>query len=427
MCRAALFATTVVAVVVAACGGDKTTAPTGPNVTASCPGIDIGARPAAISLPVQAPAVIPTLGAGVDSGRYSAEVAARGNVAYTTTWGFRGANPGNRINVWDVSGNVPALVDTITVTNATTLGDVAVSDDGSLLVVATERTGGSIVIFDLTDPRHPKQISRFSNADTDPGVHTAEIGRVNGVLYGFLSIDPINSTPARLVIVDLSNPAAPQEVFTKVTGNPFVHDTFVRDGLLFVALWDDGLDIWDIGGCSTGASPSHPVVLGNVKTFGGQVHNVWWYHDPNGGKRFAFVGQEGPGTVGTSSKGDIHVVDLSDPSQPKEVAFYHVDGAGTHNFSVDEARGILYAAYYNGGVRAIDVRGDLATCTQSQQFTTANPLLTRCDLKLMGREMGVGLLDQGRAVYVWGVQLLGGRVFASDMLNGIWDLGALSR
>jgi hypothetical protein len=25
-------------------------------------------------------------------------------------------------------------------------------------------------------------------------------------------------------------------------------------------------------------------------------------------------------------------------------------------------------------------------------------------------------------VYVWGVQLVGGRVYASDMLNGIWKL-----
>jgi len=425
--RGAVFAATVAAVVAVACGGDSVSSPTGPHTPASCPGIDIGARPAALSLPVAKPVSIPVVGAGIDTLRYTAEVAARGTVAYTTTWNFRGANPGNRINVWDVTGNAPLLVDTITVTGATTLGDVAVSDDGSLLVVATERTGGSIVIFDLADPKHPRQLSRFSNADTDPGVHTAEIGRVNGVLYGFLSIDPINSTPARLVIVDLSNPSAPQEIFTKVAGNPFVHDTFVRDGLLFVALWDDGLEIWDIGGCGTGASPSHPVVLGGVKTLGGQVHNAWWYHDPAGGKRFVFVGQEGPGTIGSSSKGDIHVVDVSDPSQPQEVAYYHVDGAGTHNFSVDEANGILYAAYYNGGVRAIDVRGDLATCPANQQTTNANPLLTRCDLRLMGRELGVGLLDQNRPVYVWGVQLLGGRVFASDMLNGIWTLTAIVR
>lgn len=411
----------------AACGGEATAPAKVTNTAPSCPGLDLGPRPAAVSVPVTPPATMQVLGGGTESQRYTAEVAARGTTAYTTTWGFRGANPGNRVNVWDVSGNTPTLVDTVTVTGATTLGDVAVSDDGSLLVVATERAGGSIAIFDLTDPRHPRQISRFSNADTDPGVHTAEIGRVNGTLYGFLSIDPINSTPARLVIVDLSTPSAPREVFTKVVGNPFVHDTFVRDGLLFVALWDDGLQIWDIGGCGTGASPANPIVLGGVKTLGGEVHNVWWYHDANGGKRFAFVGQEGPGLIGASSVGDVHVVDLSDPTAPKEVAVYHVDGAGTHNFSVDEARGILYAAYYNGGVRAIDVRGDLAACPATQQVVTTSPPLTRCDLRLMGREMGIGLLNQNRVIYVWGVQQIGEAVYASDMINGIWKLAAIAR
>ena len=40
--------------------------------------------------------------------------------------------------------------------------------------------------------------------------------------------------------------------------------------------------------------------------------------------------------------------------------------AGTHNFWVDEPSGILYAAYYNGGVRALDVRGDLGACAEAQ-------------------------------------------------------------
>ena len=153
------------------------------------------------------------------------------------------------------------------------------------------------------------------------------------------------------------------------------------------------------------------------------LHNVWWYHDPSGGKRFAFVGQEGPGIIGSSSVGDIHVVDITDPTQPKEVAFYHVDGAGTHNFSVDEAHGVLYAAYYNGGVRAIDVRGDLGTCPASQQVASGNGSF-RCDLRLGGRELAVGLLDVGKPVYVWGVQYQAGNVYASDMLSGIWKLGA---
>jgi hypothetical protein len=408
--------------------GDSTSGPAKIDTTgltsASCPGINLGPTPAALTLPQSTAATMQVLGAGSESARYTAEVTVRGQVAYTTTWGFRGA-PGNKIDIWDVSGNTPALIDSVIVSGASTLGDVAVSDDGSLLVVATERTGGSIVIFDLADPRHPKLLSRFTNSETDPGVHTAEIGRVNGKLYGFLSIDLGGSSLARLVIVDLSTPAAPREVFSKVTGKPYVHDTFIRDGLLFVALWDDGMEIWDVGGCGTGASPAVPRVLGGVRTLNGEVHNIWWYHDPSGSKRFAFVGEEGSGSIGSTSRGDIHVVDISNPSAPKEVAFYRVNGAGTHNFSVDETNGVLYAAYYNGGVRAIDVRGDLGTCPANQQVVDASTNLARCDLHLMGREIGIGLIELNRGVYIWGVQYLNGTVYASDMVNGIWKLGAV--
>jgi hypothetical protein len=424
------FAAGALAVVlgVTACGGDSPSAPGKTDTTglapASCPGINLGPKPATLSVAQSNPAALQVLGTGAEAARYTAEIAVRGQIAYTTTWGARSAI-GNRVNVWDVSGNAPTLIDSLIVSGASTLGDVAVSDDGSLLVVATEFSGGSIVIFDLADPKHPRLLSRFTNSNTDPGVHTAEIGRVNGKLYGFLSIDPLgNLSHARLVIVDLSTPTAPREVFTKITGNPFVHDTFIRDGLLFVALWDDGIEIWDVGGCGTGASPEAPRVLGGVKTLNGRVHNIWWYHDPNGSKRFAFVGEEGPGAIGSTSRGDIHVVDISDPTAPKEVAFYRVTGAGTHNFSVDEANGVLYAAYYNGGVRAIDVRGDLGICPANQQIVDGATNLVRCDLRLMGRELGIGLIELNRVIYIWGVQYLNGSVYASDMVNGIWKLKA---
>jgi hypothetical protein len=402
---------------------DTTSLSNEPLTSAACPAVNFGKRPAPLTLTASTAPALQVFGLGNETARYTAEVAARGTTAYTTTWGTKTA-AGNKINIWDVTGAAPTLVDSVIVANATTLGDAAVSDDGKLLVVATERSGGSIVIFDLTDPRRPRQISRFTNQDTDPGVHTAEVGRVNGKLYAFLSIDPVGSIHAKLVIVDLSDPTNPQPVYSKVAGDPYVHDTFVRDGLLFVALWDAGMEIWDVGGCGTGATPGAPRVLGNVHTVGGQVHNIWWFHDAAGGKRFAFVGQEGPGSIGSSSVGDIHVVDISDPTAPKEVASYHVDGAGTHNFSVDEANGVLYAAYYNGGVRAIDVRGDLKTCPPGQTNYSGQGNITRCDLKLMGREIGVGLVELNRGVYVWGVQYLAGTIYASDMVNGIWKLKA---
>jgi hypothetical protein len=185
-------------------------------------------------------------------------------------------------------------------------------------------------------------------------------------------------------------------VFVKIAGAPFVHDTYQRNGLLFVGLWNDGVDIWDIGGCGSGASPENPRTLGNVKTWAERCTTSGGTTTPTDRSGSRSSAEEGPGSIGSSSRGDIHVIDITDPTAPKEVAFYRVTGAGTHNFSVDETKGVLYAAYYNGGVRAIDVRGDLGTCADNQKATDATSGLVRCDLRLMGRELSLGLTDLNR-------------------------------
>src|SRR5690242_17311316 len=157
------------------------------------------------------------IGCGIVDSRYTAEVAVRDSFAYTTTWGFRSL-PGNMVAIWNVAGPEPVLVDSVIVSGASTLGDVAVSDDGSLLVVATERTNGSLVVFDRSDPRHPRQLSRLSTPETFNGVHTAEIGRVAGHLYAILAVDPLAGAAApesKIVIVDLGYPANPRQIFVK--------------------------------------------------------------------------------------------------------------------------------------------------------------------------------------------------------------------
>jgi hypothetical protein len=155
----------------------------------------------------------------------------------------------------------------------------------------------------------------------------------------------------------------------------------------------------------------------------GNVHHLWWFHDPSAGsKRYVFVGEEGPGVTGSSSSGDIHVVDISDIDNPREVAYYTLAGAGTHNFAMDEAAGILYAAYYNGGVRALDVRGDLGACPDAARASDG-----RCNLGLAGRVAGVALSDQ--MVSIWGVALDGTKLYASDMLSGLFsfNVGVLAQ
>jgi uncharacterized protein YjdB len=368
------------------------------------------------------PITLPHLGLGRVDERWTGEVAVRGDWAYTSTWGNRNAVPGNVIKVWDVAGAIPSLVDSLIVPNARTTGDVQISDDGDLLVVAVEpNPHGAILLYDRTNPARPAHLATYATANTRQGVHTVKLGRVNGRHFAFLSVNP-GQQPARLVIADITDPRAPTEVWSGPMGRPFVHDVFVRDGLLFTALWHDGLRIFDIGGGGRGGAPSAPVVLGDIPTVSGSIHNIWWFPDPaSGSQRYVFLGEEGPGSVPNSSSGDLHVIDVSDMRNPVQVAQYSVDGAGAHNFWMDEPSGILYAAFYNGGVRALDVRGDLGTCAASARNARGF-----CDLRQMGRERGVAVPF---GVYIWGVVHQGTRVFASDMRSGlhVFDAAALRR
>lgn len=379
---------------------------------------DIGSASRVILLTIPNGPELTALGLGAVSDRYTAELWVRGTTAYTTTWGTRGGTGrGNAIKIWDVSANTPRLVDSLIVVNASTLGDIQVSDDGTLLVAAIESNpNGGLAIYQLSAPRSAALVTRTAGGELQYGVHTAEIARVNGVLYAFCAIDPANGVPARLVIVSLANPAQPTTVASLIMGSPYIHDVFVRDGLLFTAEWNDGIGIWDIGGGNTGGTITAPKRISRLNTVGGQVHNVWWYHDPVlQTKRYLFIGQEGPGIIGSSSIGDVHVVDISNMMAPVEVARYTVIGAGVHNFSVDEAQGLLYAAYYNGGVRVLDIRGDLSTCSAVQKVADG-----RCDMSLMGREKA--RFTGSGPLYVWGVHWSASGVFASDMLNGLYRI-----
>jgi len=193
------------------------------------------------------------------------------------------------------------------------------------------------------------------------------------------------------------------------TGATYDHDAFVRDGLAFVCDWNEGVLILDVGNGVRGGSPSNPVLVSQLITANNgvssaAVHNAWWFHNPvTGENRYLFIGQEGPGIVGSASSGDIHIVDVSDLSHPVEVGFIHVPGAGTHNFWMDESNQVLYAAYYNAGVIKVDVSGTLSGDMSSRIVAQVKP-------------GGAG------NTYVWGVMLANGTLYATDMVSGFWAL-----
>ncbi len=189
-----------------------------------------------------------------------------------------------------------------------------------------------------------------------------------------------------------------------------IHDTYVRAGLAFVCAWNTGVIIYDVGDGRKGGSPSNPIEIGRLVTNdngvpgGPAVHNAWWFHNPvTGQKKYLFVGQEGPATLFSSASGDLHVVDVSDLTHPVEVGSLKITGAGVHNLWMDEAAQVLYAAYYNGGVVALDVSGALPADLTSRIKAQVTP-------------GGAG------NTFVWGIMLANGALWVSDIVSGFWKL-----
>jgi hypothetical protein len=341
--------------------------------------------------------------------RYSSDLWVHGGYAYTGTWGAvaRNGTVGDVVNIWSLdAAGAPTLVDSVKIAGVATVSDLQVSDDGAVLVVSTERgANAGLYVYELADPRRPGLRGTSMVAS---GLHTATIADISGGRYVFAARMP---SPPALMIYDITDPGAVRLVASvPIPPDYGIHDTFVRDGLAFVFAWNTGLIIYDVGNGIKGGSPANPQEVSRLVTAdngvpgGPAVHNGWWFHNPvTGEHRYLFIGQEGPGTVGSRSIGDIHVVDVSDLEHPVEVAFYRFPGAGTHNFWMDEQRQILYAAYYNAGVIALDVSGELSGDLTARLIDQIQP-------------GGVS------NTYTWGVQLAGGSLYAVDMLSGLWEL-----
>jgi len=100
------------------------------------------------------------------------------------------------------------------------------------------------------------------------------------------------------------------------------------------------------------------------------------------------------------------VLDVSDITTPREVAWYEPRDGGTHNVWV--AGDTLYVGDYQGGLRVVDISGDL-----------------RGDLLAQGREIahvytGDALGNVPNAAMAWGATYRDGRIYVPDVFSGLW-------
>ena len=323
--------------------------------------------------------------------------------AVTGTWGANGA-----AYFWDVTDpSTPALVDSVVV-DARTVNDVKVSEDGRVCVISREGASNrrnGIVIIDCSDPRNVSILSTYDD-DLTGGVHNLFIWRQH--------VYAVNNG-RKYDIINIENPRHPHRVgvFELDTPGHGIHDVWIVDGIAYSSNWQDGTVLVDVGNGVGGGSPSDPKEIARFPAVGGRNHAAFPYTSPTG-KRYLFMGDEifpyglntQRGSTPNRAAGYIHILDITDLQHPEEVARYEVPEAGSHNFWIQGDT--LYAAFYNGGLRVVDVSGEL-----------------KGNLYHQGREIAQFLPydPQGyvaNAPFTWGPQPFKGHVFFSDWNSGLW-------
>ncbi len=334
--------------------------------------------------------------------------------AATGTWGANG-----EAYFWDVTDPAKMhIIDTVTV-DARTVNDVKVSEDGRVAVItregASNRKNG-FVILDIEDPYDVKITYEF-NDDMTGGVHNVFIydnhvyAVNNGRKYDIINIeDPSN--PFRVGRYELDTPGHG------------VHDVWVKDGLAYSSNWADGVHVVDVGGVKFNeanrsklqfnpflamagqGSPGNPVKLGGMSDPNGHNHAAFPFISQSTDKFYIIAGDEWGNQFGMA--GGFHFLDFTDPKNPKETAVYQVPEAGSHNHWVHGDT--LLASYYQGGLRIVDISGELMG-----------------DIYAQGREIAFFMSSDpdgfmANRPNVWGTMPYKGLIYFSDMNNGLWAI-----
>ena len=325
------------------------------------------------------------------------------------------------IDVSDVTH--PKIVDSM-MTNARIVNDVMTTEDGKYGVFsregASDRKNG-IVVFDASNPCHPKPVSAYTET-VSGGVHSSYVYKG----HAFITDDATGS----MRVIDIQDPQHPKEVARWQTeqteAGRYLHDIMVVDGLAYLAYWNDGLVILDVGNGMKGGSPTNPQFVSQYKyDLTATYARVWqlfgqgfvrgthtaWRHG-----RYVFVGDEvyaahpykGLSDGNNLTFGRLHVVDVSDILNPHEVAWYEPTDGGVHNVWV--MGDTLYLGNYQGGARVLDISGEL-----------------KGDLLRQGREMSWILTADSTGFrphtpFAWGAVVREDNIFVPDINSGLWIL-----
>ncbi|HEX5911260.1 MAG TPA: hypothetical protein VFY44_12270, partial [Thermoleophilaceae bacterium] len=219
-------------------------------------------------------------------------------------------------------------------------------------------------VVDITDPRRPRTASFV---EVEQGSHNQTVHPSGNYLYNS-NADLITSLQPAIEVIDISNLAAPHKTGelalpTRPGLGTESHDiSFDAKGdRAYSAALSQGVVI-------DSSKPARPTI---VSSFVDPAVNVWHQAEPVkvGSREFLIVEDEFAGAAGgpVCPSGGFHVYDITGDREkaPVKVGAWNIDEVRVtssvtntctaHVFDVHPAQDLLTVAYYNGGVRVVDI------------------------------------------------------------------------
>ena len=232
---------------------------------------------------------------------------------------------------------------------------------------ATAGKNGTFIV-DVTNPSRPRTVSFV---EVVQGSHNMTVHPSGDYMYNSNS-DLITSVRPAIEIIDIRDPRRPKLLETELS-----HETFP-------GLGTESHDITfnESGTRAYSAALSHGVIIDTtnpaqpkiVTEWEDPTINVWHQADPFsiGGRDFVVAEDEYAGAAGGPHcpSGGVHIYEVTGELEknPRKVGYWNIDdiratnsGATgrctAHVFDIHEDEQIMTIAFYNGGVRVVDLSG----------------------------------------------------------------------